>query len=80
MEHLEYKEELLRLTDEFNYSKSQEALFAKAIDKLECVLEFKRYHDNGQVSVDHVTDDMLENEKLKSYIKYLIKVVIMTNL
>lgn len=68
VENLEYKEELLRLTDEFNYSKSEEAKFAKAIDKLECVLEFKRYHDNGQVSVDHVTDDMLENEKLKGYI------------
>ena len=68
VEKLEYKDELMRLTDEFNYSKSIEAKFAKAIDKLECVLEFKRYHDNGQVSVDHVTDEMLENERLKAYI------------
>jgi len=65
---LEYKEELLRLTDEFNYQLSKEAKFAKAIDKLECVLEFKKYHDLGQVSVDNVTDEMLENERLKEYI------------
>ena len=68
VENLEYKDELMHLTDEFNYSKSIEARFAKAIDKLECVLEFKRYHDNGQVSVDHVTDEMLENERLKALI------------
>lgn len=65
---LEYKEDLMMLTDEFNCSESNEARFAKAIDKLECVLEFKKYHDLGQVSVDHVTDEMLENERLKAYI------------
>ena len=65
---LKYKNEVLHLTEEFNFSKSIEARFAKAIDKLECVLEFKKYHDNGQVSIEHVTDEMLENEALKAYI------------
>ena len=65
---LEYKEKLLALTDDFNCLKSEEAKFAKAIDKLECVLEFKKYSDKGQVSIDHVTDEMLENEVLKEYI------------
>lgn len=65
---LENKEELMKLTDEFNSSKTKEAKFAKAVDKLECVLEFKKYQDNGQVSINHVTDEMLENERLKAYI------------
>ena len=56
---LENKEELMKLTDEFNSSKTKEAKFAKAVDKLECVLEFKKYQDNGQVSINHVTDEML---------------------
>ena len=65
---LEYKDELIRLTDEFNFQESEESKFAYAIDKLECVLEFKKYHDLGQASVDSVTDEMLENERLKAYI------------
>ena len=44
------------------------AEFAKAVDKLECVLEFKKYQDNGQVSLDHVTDEMLQNKYLKAYV------------
>lgn len=65
---LTYNKELLKLTDEFNNQTSEEARFARAIDKLECVLEFKKYQDLGQVSVDNVTDEMLENEKLKAFI------------
>lgn len=60
--------EILKLTDEFNSVLSKEAEFAKAIDKLECVLEFKKYQDLGQVSLSHVTDEMLKNKYLKSYI------------
>ena len=40
----------------------------KAIDKLECVLEFKKYQDLGQVSLSHVTEQMLENKYLKMYV------------
>ena len=65
---LNYKDSLMELTDEFNSAKSKESKFCRAIDKLECVLEFKKYHDKGQVSIDHVTDEMLENERLKNYI------------
>ena len=65
---LKHNKELLKLTDDFNNKNSEEAKFAHAIDKLECVLEFKKYQDLGQVSVDNVTDEMLENEKLKEYI------------
>ena len=46
---LNAKDIIMELTDDFNDSTSIEAEFAKAVDKLECVLEFKKYHDLGQV-------------------------------
>lgn len=66
---LNFSNELLSLTDEFNLGKSNEAKFAKAIDKLECVLEFKKYQDRGQVSLNNVTDKMLENKVLREYVQ-----------
>lgn len=60
--------ELMALTDEFNLCGSQEAKFAKAVDKLECVLEFKKYQDLGQVSLKHLKPEMLENKYLKAYV------------
>lgn len=65
---LNCKNDILALTNEFNEAKTLEAEFAKAVDKLECVLEFKKYQDNGQVSLDHVTDEMLQNKYLKAYV------------
>ncbi len=62
------KDEILALTDEFNLSATSEAKFAHAIDKLECVLEFKKYQDMGQVDLTHLTKDMLKNKKLKAYV------------
>lgn len=62
------KDRLMALTDEFNEGLSEEARFAKAIDKLECVLEFKKYQDNGHVSLKHLKPEMLKNKKLKEYV------------
>ena len=59
---------LMELTDEYNEGLTKEAKFAKAVDKLECVLEFKKYQDLGQVSLSHITDEMLKNKYLKAYV------------
>ena len=61
-------EHIMDLTDDFNLHNSKEAKFAHAIDKLENVLEFKKYQDNDFVSLDNVTEEMLQNEKLKEYV------------
>lgn len=65
---LNNKNDIISLTNEFNLSRTPEAKFAKAIDKLECVLEFKKYQDLGQVSLSHLTKEMLENKYLKAYV------------
>lgn len=61
-------DKLLSLTDEYNAGESREARFCKAVDKLECVLEFKKYQDACQVSLEHITPEMLENARLKEYV------------
>ena len=65
---LRKSETLTKLTDEYNEQTSKEAKFAKAIDKLECVLEFKKYQDLGQVSLAHLKPEMLKNKELKRYV------------
>jgi len=65
---LKCESELMSMTDDFNNSSTIEAKFAKAIDKLECVLEFKKYQDSGQISLGHVTDKMLQNKQLRAYV------------
>lgn len=67
--NLKQKEKLINLTDEFNYQETEEAKFAKAIDKLECVLEFKKYHDLKQVSLANLKPEMLNNKYLKAYVE-----------
>ncbi len=62
------KDEILSLVDEFNLVATLEAKFAKAMDKLECVLEFKKYVDLGQVDLTHLTQDMLKNKTLKWFV------------
>ncbi len=69
LQNLHQHDELLALTDEFNLNYSKEAKFARAADKLECVLEFKKYQDNGQVSLKNLTDDMLKNNHLKTLVE-----------
>lgn len=69
LQNLHQHDELLALTDEFNLNYSKEAKFARAVDKLECVLEFKKYQDNGQVSLENLTDDMLKNNHLKTLVE-----------
>lgn len=61
-------DKLLALTDEYNAAETPDAKFAKAVDKLECVLEFKKYQDLGQVSLEHLTEPMLKNKLLKAYV------------
>lgn len=58
----------MNLTDEYNEGKSLEAKFAKAVDKLECVLEFKKYQDLKQVSLSHLKPQMLKNKKVKEFV------------
>ena len=65
---LDQSDKLMKLTDEFNICISEEAKFAKAVDKLECVLEFKKYQDLGQVSLSHLKPGMLDNKFLKAYV------------
>ena len=62
-------DELMRQTDEFNLCNTLESKFAKAVDKLECVLEFKKYQDLGQVSLSHLKPVMLHNQKLKAFVE-----------
>lgn len=57
----------VELIDEFNAGETKEAHFAKACDKLECVLEFKKYCDEGLTSLDKVTPEMLKHPKLKEF-------------
>lgn len=52
---------------EYDDGKTKEAHFAKACDKLECVLEFKKYCDEGLTSLDKVTPEMLKHPKLKEF-------------
>lgn len=68
VKNLSQKDTLILLTDEFNEGNSKEAEFAKAVDKLECVLEFKKYQDLGQVSLSHLKPEMLKNKYLKAYV------------
>lgn len=68
VKELDQCDKLMALTDEFNLCNSQEAKFAKAVDKLECVLEFKKYQDLGQVSLSHLKPEMLNNKYVKAYV------------
>lgn len=68
LKDLNQHELLITLTDELNNGTSTEARFAHAIDKLECVLEFKKYQDTGVVSVNNATPKMLRNKLLKEYV------------
>lgn len=60
-------EEFVDVVREFNAGKTKEAHFAKACDKLECVLEFKKYCDAGQTSLQKVTPEMLKHPRLKEF-------------
>lgn len=60
-------QQYIDILDEYAKGKSKEAHFAKACDKLECVLEFKKYCDEGLTSLDKVTSDMLRHPKLKEF-------------
>jgi len=68
LEGLNYKERLINLTDEYNEGKTKEAKFSKAVDKLECVLEFKKYQDMGLTSLEKMTPEMYKQVRLKEYV------------
>lgn len=68
LKDLNQKDLLMNITDEFNMRETKEGRFAHAIDKLENVLEFKKYQDNNFVSVNNVTEKMLKNKMLKEYV------------
>lgn len=57
----------IEIINEFSEEKTKEAHFAKACDKLECVLEFKKYCDEGLTSLSKATSEMLKHPKLKEF-------------
>lgn len=57
------------IINEYNEGKTLEARFSKACDKLDNVLEFKKYVDNGQVSLNNATAEMLKHPKLQELLK-----------
>ena len=67
--NIKCKNRIMELTDEYNANTTPEAKFAKAIDKLECVLEFKKYQDLGQVSLANLKPEMLQNKKVDALVK-----------
>ncbi len=64
---LENKHDYVELLDEFNELKTTEARFAKACDKLECVLEFKKYADSGRADFKVIQPMMKGSERLKKF-------------
>jgi len=68
VKNLKKRNEFLNLTNEFNANETKEAKFAKAVDKLECVLEFKKYQDLGIVSLDNVDESLRNNKKVNAMI------------
>ena len=56
-----------KLLEEYADGKTNEARFAKACDKLECVLEFKKQCDRGTTSIKNITPQMLENKRMKDF-------------
>lgn len=55
----------VNMINDFNNGFTLEARFAKACDKLENVLEFKRYCDEHAVSIENASPEMLNFPKVK---------------
>lgn len=53
--------------EEYSAGQTKEAHFARLCDKLECVLEFKKYCDEGLTSLDKATPQMLKHPRLKQF-------------
>jgi len=58
-----------KLIDEFNERKTPEAKFAYFCDKMECDLQAKKYSDDGRFSFEHVSKNIMEDERVKEIIK-----------
>ena len=65
LENGDYYQDLI---DDFNHGHSKEAKFARACDKFDNVLEFKKYVDSGQVDLSHASDAMREVPRTKQFI------------
>ncbi|MDR0850430.1 MAG: HD domain-containing protein [Christensenellaceae bacterium] len=63
------KEYYQKMIDDFNCGNTLEAKFAKACDKFENVLEFKKYADAGQVNLSHGSAEMLADKTIQKYLK-----------
>lgn len=57
------------MLDDFNNGRSREARFAKACDKLENVLEFKKYDAHGQTDLSKGTKEMLTFPRVKEILE-----------
>ena len=69
VESLQQKDRLISLTDEFNEEKTPEAKFARAIDKFECILQFKKYNDLGQASLSNIPVEKIIVKEVQDNIK-----------
>ncbi|MBR6504137.1 MAG: HD domain-containing protein [Clostridia bacterium] len=67
--NLEHKEIFKILIDEFNERKTDEAKFAYLVDKLECLLQAKKYSDEKRGTFETASKDILQNEKVQKVIK-----------
>lgn len=66
---LENKDYYQKMINDFNLQITPEAKFAKACDKFENVLEFKKYVDAGQVDLSHGNHEMLNEPLIKEYVE-----------
>ena len=60
------KEEIIKLTDEYNERKTEEAIFAYHCDKLECDIQIKLYNQEGCFDLKNQPNNpALKNEKVQ---------------
>lgn len=66
---LKNNQQFVDMLDDFNNGRSFEAKFAKACDKLENCLEFKKYSDLGQTDLSRGTNEMLNFPRVKELLE-----------
>jgi putative hydrolase of HD superfamily len=55
------KEEISDLLDEFNERKTEEAKYAYHCDKLECILQVKKYEQEGSININNQSNNPIIN-------------------
>lgn len=65
---LSKKDLFTNLIDEFNERKTPEAKFAYYCDKMECDLQAKKYSDDGRCSFENISENILNDNRVKNII------------